>query len=161
MRHAIEAVLATIIVPGAAVILGPYLILVAQDPVPAPRRDLAGVLAILLIALGTFMVVWVAYAFVTHGRGTPIPIDPPRNFVRAGLFRFVRNPMYLGALLVLIGETILFQRLWVGAYALGVWLLLHTFLIVFEEPQLRRRFGQAYLDYCAVTPRWIPRPPSR
>ena len=69
--------------------------------------------------------------------------------------------MYAGALLVLVGETILSRSPWLGVYALGLWLVLHSFLILFEEPQLRRRFGQAYLDYCASTPRWIPRWPPR
>jgi len=161
MRLAIEATLATIVVPGAAVILAPYLILSAQDSIPAPRTDLLGLLAILLVVVGASMMIWVSYSFVVRGRGTPIPIDPPSNFVAHGLFRYVRNPMYLGAVLVVISETVLFQCWWLGVYALGLWLVLHSFLVVFEEPQLRRRFGQVYLDYCASTPRWIPRQPRR
>ena len=161
MRLAIEAALATIVVPGAAVILVPYLIMSAQDPLPALRPDLMGLLAIFLAVVGASMMIWVSYAFVVRGRGTPIPVDPPRNFVAHGLFRYVRNPMYLGAVLVVMSETVFFQCWWLGIYALGLWLVLHSFLVAFEEPQLRRRFGQVYLDYCASTPRWIPRQPRR
>ena len=159
MRHAVEAALATIVVPGAAVILVPYLILSSQDPTVSPGLDLASLLGALLAVSGAWMVVWVSYSFVAQGKGTPIPIDPPRNFVAHGLFRYVRNPMYVGALLALLGETILFRSPWLAVYALGLWLALHTFLVAFEEPQLRRRFGQTYSDYCASTPRWIPRRP--
>jgi len=60
-----------------------------------------------------------------------------------------------------MSETVLFQCWWLGIYALGLWLVLHSFLVAYEEPQLRRRFGQVYLDYCASTPRWIPRQPRR
>jgi protein-S-isoprenylcysteine O-methyltransferase Ste14 len=69
--------------------------------------------------------------------------------------------MYLGALLVVFAETILLQSPLLLAYAFGLWLVLHSFLVLFEEPQLRRRFGQPYLEYCASTPRWIPRRPKR
>jgi protein-S-isoprenylcysteine O-methyltransferase Ste14 len=123
MRHAIEAILATIVVPGAAVVLAPYLILSAQGPLPEPRLDLVGLIAGLLGAAGVVLMVWVSYAFVARGKGTPIPIDPPRKFVADGFFRYVRNPMYLGALLVVFAETILLQSSWLLAYAFGLWLV--------------------------------------
>lgn len=160
MRLAIEAALATILVPGVAVFLVPYLIL-SQEPAAGPRFDLIGISGAVLVLVGAGMMVWVSASFVVRGKGTPIPIDPPRNFVAHGLFRYVRNPMYVGALLVVIGETMLFRSLRLGVYALGLWLLLHSFLVAFEEPQLLRRFGQTYSDYCASTPRWIPRRRSK
>ena len=161
VRHAVEATIATILVPGTAVVLVPYLLLTNQNPIPAPRPDLLGLIGVLLVLVGAGMMSWVSYSFVVRGEGTPIPIDPPRHFVAHGLFRYVRNPMYVGALLALLGETILFRSWWLAAYAAGLWALLHSFLIAFEEPQLRRRFGRAYSDYCASTPRWIPRPPQK
>jgi len=76
------------------------------------------------------------------------------------LFRYVRNPMYVGALLVLLGEALLFRSVWIVLYAAGLWLVLHTFLVVFEEPQLGRRFGSSYRAYVESTPRWIPHLPG-
>jgi protein-S-isoprenylcysteine O-methyltransferase Ste14 len=117
-------------------------------------------LALGISLVGAGMVVWVGYAFVTRGKGTPVPIDPPRRFVADGLFRYVRNPMYVGALLVLLGEALLFRSVWIVLYAAGLWLVLHTFLVVFEEPQLGRRFGSSYRAYVESTPRWIPHLPG-
>lgn len=157
MRHAVESTLATIIVPGAAVILIPWLIL-RQFGGGAPAR--LGPLEILALAgavLGAGMVIWVSFAFVRQGHGTPIPVDPPAEFVANGLFRYVRNPMYVGALLILASEVALFRSWPLLLYAFLLWLALHTFLVIFEEPQLKRRFGAAYLEYLATTPRWIPR----
>ena len=143
MRRTIEAIVATIAVPGTAGFLVPYLILVRTAKVLPDRVGILEAFAFAIALLGAGMVVWVSYAFVTRGNGTPVPIDPPRLFVAEGLFRYVRNPMYVGALLVLIGEALLFRSIWILVYAAGLWMLLHTFLVLLEEPQLRRRFGEA------------------
>jgi protein-S-isoprenylcysteine O-methyltransferase Ste14 len=159
VRRTIEAIVATIAVPGTAVFLVPYLILVRTQQVSPGRVGVLEAFSLGIALVGAGMVVWVSYAFVTRGKGTPVPIDPPRRFVADGLFRYVRNPMYVGALLVLLGEALLFRSTWIVLYAAGLWLLLHTFLVLFEEPQLRRRFGGSYGIYVASTPRWIPHLP--
>lgn len=159
MRNAIVSTLATLIVPGTAVVLIPFLVLRATGGLPVARLGPLELGSIVLGLIGVGMVLWVSYAFVAIGRGTPVPIRPPREFVAAGLYRFVRNPMYLGALLVLFSEAVLFRSAWLLLYTGLLWLALHTFTVAWEEPQLEGRFGQAYRDYRLTTPRWIPRRP--
>lgn len=161
MRNILLTATVTILVPGLAVLVIPYLILQATWPDPAPQEGLLGGILIALALLGASMVIWVSVTFVTKGKGTPIPIQPPQTFIAEGLYRFVRNPLYIGVLLILFAEAILFRSAWILLYTAVIWLALHTFAVLFEEPQLERRFGDAYRDYRAQTPRWLPRRPKR
>ena len=160
MRNALIATLATIIVPGGAVVLLPYLILQATAVSSIPHLGPMQIGSLVLAMLGLSMIVWVSIAFVKQGKGTPVPIEPPKNFVAAGLYRFQRNPMYFGALLTVLAEALFFNSAWLLVYAALLWLALHTFTVLFEEPQLGRRFGDSYREYKATTPRWIPRRPG-
>ena len=95
--------------------------------------------------------------FVSEGHGTPVPIAPPQRLVVRGAFRYVRNPAYVGAVAALIG-----QALWLGSrdvliYALAMALGFHLFVVFYEEPTLRRKFGADYEAYRREVPRWIPR----
>lgn len=95
------------------------------------------------------------FAFV--GKGTPAPFDPPRRLVIRGPYRVVRNPMYLGAGLVLVGATLFYQSLALAGYT-GLFLLtMHIFVVTYEEPTLRRTFGNDYEAYCGKVWRWWPR----
>lgn len=112
---------------------------------------------LLVLPLGLIPILWAEALFVFVGKGTPLPIEPPKEFVISGPFRFVRNPMYLGLLTLIIGMALLLDRLVVLGYA-GVFLAgVTVFLLVFEEPQLRRRFGASYQEFLEHVPRWIPR----
>lgn len=95
--------------------------------------------------------------FAWRGRGTPAPWSPPERFVATGLYRFVRNPMYLGVLGLIVGQGLLFGSirvlLWGGSAAVGF----HLFVLFYEEPALRRRFGATYDAYRRDVPRWRPR----
>jgi protein-S-isoprenylcysteine O-methyltransferase Ste14 len=102
-------------------------------------------------------VVWVSVAFVWIGQGTPILIEPPVYLVIVGLYRYLRNPMYAGALLMVLADALYFGSWWIMLYASGLWAILHTFLVLIEEPQLHRRFGSEYENYLKTAPRWIPR----
>jgi protein-S-isoprenylcysteine O-methyltransferase Ste14 len=157
LRHTIETIVAAIVVPGAVDGFIPYLILARTGERWAARIGIVEVLAILLAVLGVAAMMWVATAFVRRGKGTPIPFDPPMEFVASGLYRHVRNPMYVGALSVLVGEAFLFRSWWILLYGACLWVALHTFVVLIEEPQLERRFGEAYRRYKASTPRWVPR----
>ena len=95
--------------------------------------------------------------FIFEGRGTPALFDPPRRFVPHGPYRFVRNPMYIGGVAMLLGLGLYLTSISIALYALGAFLLIHTFVVFAEEPGLRKRFGQEYEDYCKSVPRWIPR----
>ncbi len=90
------------------------------------------------MALGAAIYFWCAWDFATAGQGTPAPIDPPKHLVVRGLYRFVRNPMYAGVLLLLAGESLAFQSLRILAYAAIVFAVVNLFVIFYEEPALKR-----------------------
>ena len=104
---------------------------------------------------------WCVRLFNVQGRGTPLPLDPPTRFVAVGPYRIVRNPMALGAFLFLAGEALCLQSRAVGWYLLGFMTLMHLFVVLVEEPQLIKRFGEPYAAYRTQVPRWIPRPGCR
>jgi protein-S-isoprenylcysteine O-methyltransferase Ste14 len=97
--------------------------------------------------------------FALHGRGTPAPWAPPERFVERGSYRFVRSPMYLGVLLLIVGQALLLGREVLYLWAVGAWLMFTAFLAFYEEPQLRRRFGDDYDDYRRRVHRWVPTRP--
>ncbi len=114
-------------------------------------------LALPLWLFGGIVLLWSFWNFFKQGRGTPAPIDPPKELVAVGFYRFVRNPMYVGILAILIGYF-----LWFGFWNLLIYLVLiflafHTFVTLYEEPTLKQKFGSAYEDYCQRVPRWIPK----
>lgn len=114
-------------------------------------------LGLLPLAIGVALVVWCDVGFVVQGRGTPAPFDPPHRLVTGHLYSRVRNPIFLGATLVLIGEAVLFESFFILGYTGLMWLAWHVVVVAYEEPGLRRRFGAAYDHYADLTPRWIPR----
>jgi protein-S-isoprenylcysteine O-methyltransferase Ste14 len=95
--------------------------------------------------------------FVTRGEGTPAPFDPPRKFVAAGPYQFVRNPMYIGGFTVLLGFGLYQQSPTILAFTLPWLLCAHLFVILYEEPRLRATFGTPYEAYCHSVRRWLPR----
>jgi len=97
--------------------------------------------------------------FVSRGRGTPAPFDAPRVFVASGPYRYVRNPMYVGALAVLLGSGLASDSPSILLLALLFGLLMHGFVVLYEEPALDRRFGASYRDFTAQVNRWWPRAP--
>ena len=116
--------------------------------------EIAGVA---LVGVGVLLAVWCIVTFALVGKGTPAPFDPPRRLVARGPYRFVRNPMYLGAAAALGGAALHYQSGALAAYA-GVFLLLmHGFVVVYEEPTLRETFGGDYDLYCRDVRRWRPR----
>ena len=118
--------------------------------------------AVPVIAAGAALYLWCAWNFAAVGRGIPGPWDAPRRVVAHGPYRRVRNPIYLAALLVVLGEAGLFGSLRLLAYAGVLAVCFHLFVTGYEERTLRRRFGSTYLEYKSTVPRWIPdlyRPP--
>jgi protein-S-isoprenylcysteine O-methyltransferase Ste14 len=153
----LKTLIFTVIAPGAVTVLGPSLILS-----PNPGASLASVGAIRLfglipIAIGAAFYFMCAWDFAFAGKGTPAPVDPPKELVVKGIYRFVRNPMYVGVSLILLGEALLFGAPALLLYAAVVGVGFHLFVVFYEEPTLGRRFGESYQRYCARTPRWIPR----
>ncbi|HEX4602327.1 MAG TPA: isoprenylcysteine carboxylmethyltransferase family protein [Gemmatimonadales bacterium] len=113
-----------------------------------------------LMVLGGMLVLTCAAWFVVAGRGTPAPFDPPRAFVPSGPYRWVRNPMYLGALGMLIGFGLWQASLFMVLFAIPAAAAAHLFVVWYEEPTLRRGFGAPYVDYVANVNRWVPKSPG-
>jgi protein-S-isoprenylcysteine O-methyltransferase Ste14 len=113
----------------------------------------------IVIALGAVIAFGCALEFAWRGIGTPAPFDPPRRLVISGLYRWVRNPMYVGLGIILSGEAITFPRLTVTMLVMiaSLWLATTLFILAFEEPTLRAKFGDDYAVYCRNVRRWIPR----
>jgi len=115
-----------------------------------------GLLGIILMVLGTTLVMRCAAAFIVKGRGTPASFDPPREFVASGSYRYVRNPMYVGGVVLLTGFGFYHRSISMVVFSFFVWLLIHFFVVLVEEPGLARRFGHTYLSYKKSVPRWLP-----
>lgn len=98
----------------------------------------------------------VRLGFCVRRTRTPAPIDPPKVLVARGLYRVVRNPMYVGVVLILLGESVLFASATLLGYALLAWVVVHLFVVFYEEPTLRQKFGTSYENYRKTVPRSIP-----
>jgi len=109
-------------------------------------------------AAGATVAIWCILTFALVGRGTPAPFDPPRRLVVRGPYRHVRNPMYLGAGLALAGAALFYETGVLWAYAAVFLLVMHLVVISYEEPTLRRTFGEDYEAYCRRVRRWWPTP---
>jgi protein-S-isoprenylcysteine O-methyltransferase Ste14 len=114
-------------------------------------------LAVPLWVTGAGITLWCAWAFTVRGHGTPSPTDPPKELVVSGLYRYVRNPIYLGVLAVLLGYVLWHPSLSILWMPVLVAISSHLFVFFYEEPQLRKTFGTDYEDYCRAVPRWIPK----
>jgi len=124
-----------------------------QRPASIGPAQIAG---ILIGSLGAALTVWCVISFISIGRGTPAPFDAPRRLVVCGPYRFVRNPMYTGAATAMAGAALFYGSLGLLAYIAAFLLAFHLFVILYEEPTLRRKFGAPYEDYCHHVRRWWP-----
>ncbi len=149
----------TLLVPGSVTLWLPFFVLYPRIGLRSFQAGGFTPAGILLIALGATGYLWCALDFAYVGRGTPAPIDPPKILVARGLYRFVRNPMYVSVMLILLGESLLFESLALLRYAVIVAVGFHLFVVLYEEPTLRKKFGASYEQYCKHVRRWIPRIP--
>ncbi len=156
-----EAVLFSIVVPGAVTYWIPKYGLGLWGEVDPAAWRARHLFAMLLIAPGLGIYLTCLWEFAARGRGIPAPLDHPKQLVVTGLYRYARNPMYLGVLLVLLGEALFFRSTPFLLYAM-VWLaFVHLNILLYEEPNLTRTFGDAYRHYQASVRRWIPGPTYR
>lgn len=109
------------------------------------------VLAATLVLLDSFA------RFALQGLGTPAPVFPTKHLVISGLYRYVRNPMYVAVVAAILGQGLIFGNMRVLVYGAIVWLAFHVFVLAYEEPTLRVTFGSEYAAFCAGVRRWIPR----
>lgn len=146
------------VAPGTVLVWGPAAILSTADA----RFHIGDArwAGLVFIVVGATGLIWCIWEFARSGRGTLSPTDEPRFVVRAGLYRYVRNPMYVSVLTVLAGEVVFFSSPWLIVWAgvFATWFISMT--VYFEEPRLRRRFGESYERCLNEVPRWVPRRPK-
>ncbi len=111
----------------------------------------------LLLAVGALILIDSFARFAIKGLGTPAPVFPTRHLVITGIYRYVRNPMYVAVVFLILGQGLMFGNPRVLEYGAVVWLAVHLFVIGYEEPTLRNTFGNEYKVFCQAVPRWIPR----
>jgi protein-S-isoprenylcysteine O-methyltransferase Ste14 len=134
----------------------PERILSSTGVIPPPTIGASQVVGALLGAVGAALAFTCILTFAVVGKGTPAPFDAPRHLVVRGPYRFVRNPMYLGAGFALAGAALFYQSIALLGYA-GVFLVItHLFVVLYEEPTLRRTFEGDYESYCRRVGRWWP-----
>jgi protein-S-isoprenylcysteine O-methyltransferase Ste14 len=152
-----KTLLFTVFVPGTVALYIPHRILLSRGP--SDFLPLAGLryLGLPMLVAGAAGYLWCAWDFATTGRGTPAPIDPPKKLIVRGLYRYVRNPMYVSVLLVVIGQALLFRSRALLEYTAAVFIFFFLFVFLYEEPTLARKFGQSYEKYRDRVPRWVPR----
>jgi protein-S-isoprenylcysteine O-methyltransferase Ste14 len=122
-----------------------------------PGWLLLRVLGVILIVAGVPVLVDSFARFALQGVGTPAPVFPTKQLVVTGLYRFVRNPMYVAVVSVILGQGLVLGSIRILEYGALVWLAFHLFVLPYEEPILRASFGPEYEQFCAAVPRWVPR----
>jgi protein-S-isoprenylcysteine O-methyltransferase Ste14 len=155
MSPVIRTLIFTIFVPGFWTVLMPYWLL---PPGTKPDWRGAGAIGWLVIAPGVALYLACAFwGFAVRGKGTPLPLDPPKKLVVEGPYRVVRNPMYWGVGSVMLGEAAVFHSVQLVELAAGFALGVILFVLLYEEPALRQKFGAEFEAYCRRVPRWLPR----
>jgi protein-S-isoprenylcysteine O-methyltransferase Ste14 len=146
-----------VIAPGSIAVLFPYWIYRWQMAPPLLGFIAFRVLGALLICAGFPVLIDSFYRFTVEGLGTPAPVAPPEHLVVGGLYRYVRNPMYVAVSSLVFGQGLLFGSVQVLKYGVLVILGFHLFVLFYEEPTLRSKFGAEYDNYCRNVRRWWPR----
>ena len=146
-----------LLAPGVVVGLIPWLLTRWQVREPVPHWAPMRVLGAILLVAGLIALIQAFVRFVMEGLGTPAPIAAPERLVVGGVYRYVRNPMYVAVLAAIVGQALLLGRLGLLLYAVATWLLVAAFVHLYEEPTLTRRFGADYEAYRRAVPAWWPR----
>ena len=155
VRPAVYTAVFFVLAPGTTAGLVPWLITGWARPGHGlGPLDAAGMV---LVALGLAVVVACFTRFVTEGRGTPAPVAPTENLVVGGLYRYVRNPMYVGVASVITGQALLFRSWGVAAWLAVFLAAVVSFVKGYEEPRLAQQFGESYERYRRAVPGWWPR----
>lgn len=122
---------------------------------PVLSHPLLDLLGIIFIFTGAVTYIYSFYLFKSLGKGTPVPIEPPKKLVIAGLYKYTRNPMYLGIFSIILGGFFIFGYFLLLIYAFLYLFLINLFVIFYEEPKLKELFGKEYSDYIKYVPRWL------
>jgi protein-S-isoprenylcysteine O-methyltransferase Ste14 len=152
VKLSVRALAAFLALPG--VVAGALPLAIARGD---PHVDRYRGASLVPLALGAGCLIWCVRDFLVSGRGTLAPWDPPRALVTVGLYRFVRNPMYLAVLAIILGWALYFGSPWLALYLVTLAVGFHLRVLLHEEPWLRRQFGPDWDRYREAVPRWIPR----
>jgi protein-S-isoprenylcysteine O-methyltransferase Ste14 len=150
----LKTLIFTVFVPGTVAVYVPALLV---GGFPRPDSGLLTWIGVVVAAAGAAIYFRCAWEFAVRGLGTPAPIAPTKFLVTTALHRYIRNPMYVGVALVILGEAALLRSFHLVEYAAMMLLIAHLFVIFYEEPTLHRQFGESYEDYRRTVPRWIPK----
>jgi len=150
----LKTMLFTIVVPGTVTVLIPSWLL---GCLARPRNGPVMWLGVLITLVGAAIYFRCAWEFAVRGLGTPAPIAPTKFLVTTALHRYVRNPMYIGVFGVILGEAVTFRSVVLLGYAAFFCVPVQLFVVFYEEPTLRRQFGESYEEYRRTVPRWIPK----
>jgi protein-S-isoprenylcysteine O-methyltransferase Ste14 len=125
--------------------------------VAVSRTNPVHVVGLAVVTLGASLLIACIVEFARRGRGTLSPVDPPKELVVQGLYRYVRNPMYLSVSTIVLGEVMLTKSMALFIYWVIWFACANLFVMGYEEPYLRREFGESYATYTREVGRWIPR----
>lgn len=146
-----------VVAPGSVAGLGPWAITRWIRQPPFFGMEETRIAGYVLVAIGAVPLLDSFRRFALEGLGTPAPIAPPAHLVVSGFYRYVRNPMYVGVVAVILGQALALGDIRLFSYAAAIWLAFHLFVLGYEEPALRRMFGGEYKTFRANVPRWLPR----
>jgi protein-S-isoprenylcysteine O-methyltransferase Ste14 len=148
-----KTLLFAVVVPGAVAVYIPSTLL--GRPLDLRPADAIGFIGLVLVAFGICLLCFCLWNFALVGLGTPAPFDPPKRLVMRGPYRWTRNPMYVGMISILVGEAVMERSVVLAEYAVVVLIGFFAFVVLYEEPTLRAKFGAAYDEYRERVPRWI------
>ncbi|MET0753252.1 MAG: isoprenylcysteine carboxylmethyltransferase family protein [Pyrinomonadaceae bacterium] len=153
--NALKTILWSIFVPGTLTTFVPFLI-ISKFENYSFELSYFRYFGIIPILFGVLLYSWCAWNFTFTGEGTPAPFDAPKKVVAIGAYKFVRNPMYVAVVTILLGEAIFFESPSLAVYALILFSIFHIWILIYEEPILRKKFGTSYEEYCGKISRWLP-----
>jgi protein-S-isoprenylcysteine O-methyltransferase Ste14 len=149
--------------PGIVFILIPAIILKMSGPIrwfcgkAFPESMLVVAVTFFLVCVGSLVALWTVMLFYNLGNGTPVPWAPPKQLIVKGPYAYVRNPMIMAAIAILLAETLLFGSIGILIWAGVLWGLNTLYITQIEEPGLKHRFGDEYVEYSKNVARWVPR----
>ena len=152
----LKNLLFTVLVPATVAVYIPLRVLGGLERIRGMSWRAVQSLGLTPLVLGVALYAWCVWNFAVVGRGTPAPVDAPKVLVTLGPYRHLRNPMYLGVLLLVLGEALLVGSRSILLYSGVLSFFFHPFILLVEEPVLRRQFGTSYDDYCTAVRRWVP-----
>jgi len=150
----VRALISFLVLPGTFAGLIPAWVVLTDR-----GRGLGLIFGVVPFAIGVVMLLWCVRDFYVSGRGTLAPWDPPKRLVIVGLYRFTRNPMYAGILLLLTGWSLFAASSLLAGYAVMLAIAFHLRVLLYEEPRLKMQFSEEWAAYAATVPRWLPRLP--